>query len=541
MRKLLSFISAISITASLSAGGLVTNTNQSASWVRMPSRNASVNIDAVYYNPAGLMKLNNGLHLSVSNQSIFQTRTIKNWYEGPGNAYGLNDHVYEGTVTAIAFPDIYAVYKLDKFAFSLGFEPVGGGGGAEYERGLPSFEMSPSDLVPSLKSQGAQAYRLDAYFKGSSTFLGLQGAVSYKVNDWLSVAAGLRYVTAKNTYEGHLKDVEVYMPGDNWIRADVILGGAATTYTTAAGGSTQLVAAGAGALTFAQAQTAGYISPTQRAQFEAALVAVGYPAATPIAQADLIYKGTALKYTQSATLLGDQTADVEQNGSGIAPIFSVNISPSENLNIAVKYEMATKLELENSTTEDLLIGYEADGTPITMFPDGALTRNDMPATLTLGINYKASDAITLAAGANYYFDKAADYGKKTDHDINSSTPAIPIANSEIIDHNGLSIHAAIEGKVSDKFLLSCGYVWANKGVNDKYQSDLSYGLATQSVGFGGAYSFTEKIQLNLGLGYTYYKDDEKYVNHTLGSTLYKPLESYGKNTWMVGVGLDFSF
>lgn len=541
MRKILSFFAATLITGSLFAGGLVTNTNQSASWVRLPSRNASVNIDAVYYNPAGLMKLENGLHFSVSNQSIFQNRTIKNWYEGPGNAYGLNNNVYEGTVTAIVFPDIFAVYKLDRLAFSLGFAPVGGGGGAEYKKGLPSFEMSPSDLVPSLASQGAQAYRLDAYFKGSSTFLGLQGAVSFKVNEWLSIAAGLRYVTAKNTYEGHLKDIEVFMPGDVWTRADVIMTGAAATYNTAAGATTQLVAGGAGTLTLAQAQGAGAITALQRAQLEGALAAAGYPAATPIATADAIFKGAALKYTQNATLLGDQSADAKQTGSGITPIFSVNISPTENLNIAVKYEMKTKLELENTTAKDFIVGFDASNKQITMFPTGGLTRNDMPAMLALGVDYKASDAIKLSFGSNYYFDKAADYGHKVDNDNVSATPSIHIDNKDIIENNGLSFSAGIEGKLSEKFLLSCGYVWANKGVNEKYQSDLSYGLATQTVGFGGAYSFTEKIQLNVGVSYTYYKDDEKFVNHTLGSQLYKPLESYGKSTMVFGAGLDFSF
>ncbi|MCK7536356.1 MAG: hypothetical protein MZV63_37935 [Marinilabiliales bacterium] len=39
------------------AGGIVTNTNQSAAWVRMFARDASTGIDAVYFNPAGLAKL----------------------------------------------------------------------------------------------------------------------------------------------------------------------------------------------------------------------------------------------------------------------------------------------------------------------------------------------------------------------------------------------------------------------------------------------------------------------------------------------------
>jgi long-subunit fatty acid transport protein len=542
MRKILLFVAAMFITGSLLAGGLVTNTNQSASWVRLPARNASVGIDAVYYNPAGLMKLENGFHLSLSNQSIFQNREIENSYSGPGGAYGLNEHIYDGSVTALAFPSIYAVYKMDKLAFSLGFNPVGGGGGATYEKGLPSFEMSPSDLVPLLASQGAQAYRLDAYLEGTSTFLGFQGGLSYKINDWLSVAAGMRYVTAKNTYDGHLTDIEVNMSG-TWTRADAIMTSIATGYSTAAAGTTAMVTAGAGSLTFAQAQGMGLITATQRAQFEGALTAAGYPVTTPIAQADVIYKGAVTKYSATATLLADQTAEVEQTGSGITPIFSVNLSPSENLNIALKYELATKLDLENNTTSDFLIGYTSTGTPITMFPNGAMTRNDMPAMLALGVDYAISPALRLSLGSNYYFDKSADYGHKVDDDLNSSTPTVHIDNSEIIDDNGMSVSAGLEYNISEKIRVSGGYVWANQGVNDKYQSDLTYGLGTQTFGAGGAYSINEKIQINLGFSYTLYKEDSKMVDHIFSgnNTNIPANETYAKNTMVVGVGVDFRF
>lgn len=550
MRKLLTFIVAMLITGSMFAGGLVTNTNQSASWVRLPARNASTNLDAVYYNPAGLMKLENGFHVSLSNQSIFQTREIENDYAGPGGAYGLNEHIYNGSVTAIAFPGISAVYKMDKFAFSLGFYPVGGGGGATYEKGLPSFEMSASDLVPALASQGASAYRLDAYLKGSSTFFGFQGGISYKINDWLSIAAGARYVTAKNTYEGHLTDIEVNMNG-NWIRADLIMKGIAGNYTTAATGSSKLVAGGAGSLTFAQAQGMGLISPTERALFESALTAVGYPSTTIISTADQVYKGTAVKYNANASLLGDQTVDAEQTGTGITPVISVNITPSEKLNIAVKYEMATKLDLENNTTSDFVVGYENDPTtglpdqtkPITMFPDGGMTRNDMPAMLAIGIDYRISESLKLSLGSNYYFDKTADYGHKVDNDLKSSTPSVHIDNSEIIDDNGMSFQLGLEYNISKKLLVSGGYVWANQGVNDKYQSDLTFGLGTQTFGAGGAYSINDKIQINLGFGYTLYMEDSKSVDHIFSATgaNIPSNETYRKNTMMVGVGVDFRF
>lgn len=547
MRKLLTSVFAALIAGSLFAGGLVTNSNQSTSWVRLPSRNASVGIDAAFYNPAGLMKLENGFHFSLSNQTISQDRDIKNFYAGPGGSYGLNQNVYKGEVSAPIFPSVYGVYKMDRFAFSLGFNPIGGGGGAEYKIGLPSFEMTPSDLVPALApSFGVSQYRIDAYLKGESVYFGLQGGISFKINDWLSVAAGMRYVSAKNTYVGHLKDIEVNtgtVENPNWQRADGIMTQIAGSYQTAANGSASLVSAGASSLTFAQAQALGYISPTQRAQFEGALTALGYPAATPIGTANTIYNGAVVKYSNNATLLGDQYADVEQNGYGITPIFSANISPTENLNIGIKYEMKTRMEITNSTIGDFTVGIASDGTPVTMFPDGGTTPSDMPAILTIGLDYKLGDAAKISVGSNYYWDKTANYGHKVDNDYNSSTPSVFIPNKDIIDHNGMSVHGGVEVYLSEKLLVSGGYAFANKGVNDKYQSDLTYGLASHTVGAGGAYKIMNNLQLNLGFGYTAYVTADNLVDHVYSQngTLFKVPESYGKNAMIFSVGVDFSF
>ena len=546
MKKLLLIFMAALITGTLIAGGLVTNTNQSAAWVRLPARNASVDIDAAYFNPAGLMKLENGFHISVSNQTITQTKDVENFYSGPGGMYGLKENLFTGNVSANFFPSVYAVYKVERLAFSLGFNPVGGGGGAEYKRGLPSFEMTPSDLVPSLASQGATDYRLDAYLKGSSVYLGFQGGISFKVNDWLSVAAGLRYVTAKNSYFGHLKDIEVLMPG-GWTRADAIMTGIATSASTAGASTTALIAGGAGSFTLEQAEGLGIITAPQRALLEGALTAFGSPTTVTINQADGVFAAAYAKYTATATLLGDQEIpegeSVEQTGSGITPIFSVNISPSENLNIAVKYEMATKMELENKTTKDFLVGFTATGAPITMFPNGEMTPSDMPALLSIGADYRLSSAARLSVGANYFFDKSANYGHKLDLDNNPSTPPTFVSNEDIIDDNGLSLFGGVEVNLSEKLLVSGGYAWANQGVNSNYQSDLTYGLATQTFGIGGAYNLLDNLRINLGASYTLYKSDEKTINHVFSATgeIIPALETYCKNAMIFAVGLDFSF
>jgi long-subunit fatty acid transport protein len=539
MRKILTIISAIFFTGSLFAGGLVTNTNQSASWVRLPSRNASIETDAVYYNPAGLMKLDNGFHFSLNNQTVFQTLTVESTYPY------LNSGTYKGTVKAPLFPSIYAAYKFDKLAFSVGFMPIGGGGGAIYEDGLPSFEMSQSDLVPALAAKmGATAYKMDVYFEGTSIFLGFQGAVSYKINDWLSVAAGARYVTAKNTYEGYLKNVQVNT-ATGWTGASAIMTGIAGQATTAATSTSAIITAvpQAAGLTLAQAQAATIINAQQRAALEGALAGFGSPITVTIGQADAVFKGAAKGYGNKATILSDQEANAEQTGSGITPFFSINVSLLENLNIAIKYEMATKIELENKTKKDLTTGFlnEDPTKPITKFPNGEKTRNDMPAMLTVGAELKLSK-IKIAVGGDYYFDKSSDYGHYIDLTPQNSTDySVHIDNSEIIANNGMSLQAGAEISLTEKLLASAGYVYANKGVNSLYQSDLNYDLATHTFGAGGAFLITDKIKINLGASYTLYMDDSKDVNHFLGSVNLLPKETYKKTAMVFGLGLDFSF
>jgi long-subunit fatty acid transport protein len=544
MRKLLTFASAILIAGNLFSAGLVTNTNQSAAWVRMPARNASTGIDAAYFNPAGLTKLEDGFHFSLNNQTIFQTKTVNNNYKGPFGLFGLNNAEYVGDVKAPVFPGVYAVYKKNRLAFSLGFNPVGGGGGATYATGLPSFEMSPSDLVPSLATKGATAYRLDAYLKGSSVYFGLQGGVSYKVNDKLSLGVGLRYIMAKNTYTGHLTGIEVNM-GGTWTRADAIMTGIATQAHGGGVALDPLIAGGAGGLTTAQAAGLGIITPVQAATITGGLTQLGVPnaAALTIAQSQTAYYGAEAKYTATSTLLGDQNVDVTQKGSGISPIFSLNFSPTENINFAVKYEMKTRMDITNNTKADFLVGFTAVGDPITMFPDGEKTPSDMPALLSFGLNFKVAPKIGVFLGTNYFFDKNANYGHKVDLDNNSSTPTTPVANKDMVDQNGIDFSGGLEVYLSDKLLVSGGYIWANKGVNRLYQSDLTFANATNTFGFGGQYAIMKNLKVNLGASITTYTKDVGSVDHMFSATntLYIPTETRTKSTWLLGIGVDYNF
>jgi long-subunit fatty acid transport protein len=332
MKKvLILFIGMLMALNHVYAGGIVTNTNHSAAYSRMLSRDASIEIDAVYYNPAGLTKLSDGFHVSISSQTIGQKQTVYN---------SLLDKEFEGKVSAPVFPAVYGAYRTGKWAFSLGFNPIGGGGGAKFAEGLPLIELGISALPAQFTSLGSSgAYSYQASFEGASIYFGFQGGVSYAINDMISVYAGGRYVTAKNTYKGEITNVELASnnPGMPVLSNE--------TLTSAANANTEAASNLEAAFEADQLQPVYRITdatdPT--GAITAGLTALGYDQTQidnmTMAQAQMIFSETATSLNTAAGYLADQFVDAEQTGSGFTPILGVNISlMEERLNFGFKYE-----------------------------------------------------------------------------------------------------------------------------------------------------------------------------------------------------------
>lgn len=333
----------LSVSASAFAGGLLTNTNQNAVFLRNPARDAIIGIDGVYSNPAGIAFLPQGLHLSLSWQAAFQKREITSYapfYALNQNRPG-NEHFFEGKSVAPVIPSVQAAYVFnDKWSVSAQFAVGGGGGKCEFESGLPMFEQLVGGQMAQQIAAGAP-YSFSQNLTGKQYFYGVQVGATYKVHKNVSVFGGVRGVIARCGYEGAISNITIN---------------------------------GMNSAAFAQA---------------AAMYAQAGDAAT----------AAQLGYASAVT--SDYILDCTQKGFGVTPIVGVDVKLGK-WNLAAKYEFRTKIELENESKNSPNVdqGFAA-------YKDGAKVRSDIPALLTVGAQYDIVKNVRAMAGFHYYFDKDA--------------------------------------------------------------------------------------------------------------------------------------
>lgn len=461
-KKLLLTVISVLFCTTLFAGGILTNTNQSAHFIRMVARDASVQIDAAYTNPAGLVKLEDGFHFSFTNQSAFQTRTITSTFEPFRLNGGSITKEYEGKASAPIIPSLQAAYKKGPWVLSGNIAVTGGGGKATFNRGLPSFEGLLASIPYILNSSiPTTQYSVDAYMRGSSFIYGAQMGGSYAINDMFSAYAGFRLNIVNNGYEGYLKNFKINP-------------------------------------THPQLNPNGDMIPAA-------------PFLNTIGQAQL------------AQLAADREIDNKQTGWGINPILGLNFN-YKGLNIGMKYEFKTSLDVESKTIDGKDGGLDE-------FKDGVNTPHDIPALLTIGASYQILPNLSASIGYHHFFDSDADMSGGKEKFINGGT------NEYLF---------GAEYRINRMFLVSAGGQITRYGVTDDYQRDLSFSINSYSIGLGGAVNVAKNVMINIGYFWTTYSDWTKKVDPYI--TMVPQFAAAGGGTdvfsrtnKVFAAGVDFSF
>lgn len=500
MKKIVLSIIAAGLATVSYAGGILTNTNQNAAFLRQMSQNAIIDINGLYVNPAGTAFLEDGWHLSLNIQNARQQRNITTslpYFAYNVNTPGEQTHRFEGKAYAPVIPSFQLSYNHKKWSVNANFALCGGGGKCEFEQGLGSFEaLYASNImssipalkagvnaaVPGVVSQKMQAaglpaaaadalaasgtydsnlagYNMDAYMRGRQYYFGLTLGATYKITDNIAFFGGVRGVYASCNYNGYVQDVTAKM---------------AYTYNV------------------------------------------------PATSSPIPFPGTSGNGNTDVPLNSDLTLNTDQSGFGITPIVGLDWRINEHWNLAAKYEWKTRMRLENSSEMNNMAKAQAAsaGSPLSQFADGKKVAADIPGLLTLGAQYSPCKVVRMNAGFNYYLDQdATQFGGKED----------------LLDKNTWELTAGAEWDICKWFTISASWQKTQYGFSDAYMNDLSFNLPSNSLGVGFRVNPTEKVHIDFGYMHTFYKD---MTVATLGGA---KVDTYERKNRVFGLGVNLDF
>ena len=489
MKKNVLSVALLGAALTATAGGYLTNTNQSVAFLRNPAQDAAINLNGVYSNPAGVSFLKEGFHLGLNLQSAYQTREVTSKFAP--FAYGANNNgdtkLFKGTASAPIIPSVQAAWVKNRWAFQFNFALVGGGGKAEFNQGMGSFEsqvallgMVGPKIEAARPGSGFNKYKVDAYMHGKQYVFGTTLGASFRVNDHFSVYGGLRGVYATAHYYGYLKNIQVNPgKGTNFVPATAY-------FALGAKGMEQ--------------------------------VAAGNPALAPV----LTPKIAQLNALSSKTK--DVTLNADQHDFGFAPIVGAHFR-SKYIDVAAKYEFRTAIAFKNESANS----ESANNIPaLDAYKDGKQVRSDIPALLTFGVQVRPVEGLRLNLGYHHYFDKQAKSGLEGDYrnnKLNAGTKEY-LFGAEYDLNKSWEVSAGVQRTVYPN--------------TDAYMNDLSFTTNSTSLGLGVGYRVNDMVKVNAGYFHTFYDIYHK-ESADYNKTSVKGSDDFTRTNQVVGLGVELTF
>ena len=289
--------------------------------------------------------------------------------------------------------------------------------------------------------------------------------------------------------------------------------------------------------------TGNLLFPGPQQQINGESFYLGYTLGGAYAFNDMVSFSFGLRYVDanreangSATVIGipgtSFAIDFEEEGDGWGGIFGINLAPNEKVNIGMRYETRTNIDLEATVNQDTIVPITVPNPnpppdTVTMnmsllqlllgISDGQERPRDLPAVLGLGISYWLTPKLRTEANLTYYFNEDADWGG--------------IENG--VD-NGYDVGIAFEYLFNDKLLGSIGYMYTKYGVDPDDMLPENPELDVNTIGGGIAYAITEKLHTNISIANSFYTDDS--FSPSDGVTV-----EYEKNIFFLSFGLEYRF
>ena len=187
MKKILfgciALLSTISYGASIDALA-----NSTTAYMGNTAQNATLTTEAAYYNPAGLVHLEDGNYISVGGQLSNITYEM----EKGGKEYKANDPL--GII-----PNLSYIHKNGNWAFYGNTGGAAGGPTLNYKDGVPLLDgLLHGGLGQDVGGSGT--------VEGKNAYAMANLGTAYRLNNEWSVAAGIKYIYAQRNIKIEVKD-----------------------------------------------------------------------------------------------------------------------------------------------------------------------------------------------------------------------------------------------------------------------------------------------------------------------------------------------
>lgn len=524
------------------AGGFLTNTNQNVAFNRMMSREASIGIDGVYYNPAGVVFLGDGHHLSINWQLAYQDRTIKNDYSLFTNNVNnpITPREFKGEAFAPVIPSFQYAYNKGRWSFQGNFALTGGGGKCTFDNGLGSFERIVAEtamaacglartvdgalgsvlgrevsMFGSDQAFGAGGkYSYNSYMHGRQYYFGLSLGAAYKVSDNFSVFGGVRGIYATTNYYGYVEDIKVgNMP--LYMVLDPTKKDAANIE----------------------------LSCDQNGIGFTPIIGVDFKTGKWNFSAKYEFK-TRMRLKNKSVNLVPSIGNLPANlSSQMTQILTAQFTQAGLLaeQAAAKAEAAATAVLANQTVQKTMLGLKNQfdtelDEAIGEYADGKKIAADIPAYLSVGVGYSPIDPLRINVGFHFFDDKNAKaYNNR----------------QEKLDHGTLEYNAGVEYDINKKFTVSAGWQSTNYGLPEeeattskdkRFMDDKSFVTSSNSVGLGGVWHFNKKMSFTVAYFHTFYqhKKTTESVELMPGNAINYSAD-YSRNNNVFAAGIDINF
>ena len=518
MKKIAILLTSVMLATATTAtaGGILTNTNQSIDFLRNPARDAAIGLDGVYSNPAGVAFLPEGFHLGFNWQYAHQTRTITS--TNPVFALGRKNDgqstkTFEGVADAPFIPSLQAAYNKGNWSVQFNFSVPGGGGSCEFADGLGSFESVVGNIAYQLKgldqiatalgqpAPGVSGYDMDGYMQGRNYYFGFQLGAAYKILPDLSVYGGLRLLYGTATYKAKISNIQVktaggYVEFGSFLQSATAMVDGGISYVNS---NLEQVNMG-----IAQYEAAGVPAPAELTTMKAQLE--GSAAQLEATSGSL---NQLQKYSEGVNLLCNQSS------VGIAPVLGIDYRVGP-FNFAAKYEFKTQIHMENEST----VNKASEIPAVNKFRDAEKIDEDIPAQLAVGAMWNITDAIRLNLGYHHFYDKNAKWYNNT---------------QDLLDGGTNEYLGGAEWDVTDKLTISAGAQITRYQLTDAYMNDMSFVVNSSSFGFGFNYKATEHITLKAAYFQTNYEDYDRVTSR-------EPLisDSFTRTNRVLGIGCELN-